>query len=89
MLNVPGERSSVQSLKVDMNTYILHWRDGLTNEVKGETIAHAMNQAGYGRGVLPALDYWEKKFTLSADAPYVDQVEKSISRGIHQNNLRR
>lgn len=55
----------------------------MTNEVTGKNIAEAITLAGYGRGTISALDYWEKKFTLSADAPYVDQVEKSISRGLH------
>ena len=67
-----------------MKSFILHWRDGSINEIEGKNIAEAITLAGFGRGCLPALDYWEGKFTLSADAPYVDQVEKTISRAIHE-----
>jgi hypothetical protein len=43
-----------------MNTYLLHWRDKTTNEVQGNDIADAFTKAGFGRGALPALDYYEQ-----------------------------
>lgn len=43
-----------------MNTYLLHWRDKTTNEIKGNDIADAFNKGGYGLGCLRALDYWEE-----------------------------
>jgi len=43
-----------------MKTFILHWRTGKSETIDGEDIAQAINQAGYGRGALPALDYWEE-----------------------------
>jgi len=43
-----------------MKTFILHWRTGRPNTVHGNDIADAMNKAGYGQGVIPALDYWEE-----------------------------
>lgn len=43
-----------------MAKFILHWMGGKTEEVQGDTIAAACNNAGIGAGALPALDYYEK-----------------------------
>ena len=48
-------------------TFILHWRHGKAQEVKGsgetqlKALANACNNAGIGGGALAALDYWEEK----------------------------
>lgn len=39
--------------------FILHWSDGVKEEVEGDTIAQAFSDAGYGNGALSALDYFE------------------------------
>ena len=55
-----------------MKEFILHWKDGKDEKVKGTNIADAMTKAGYGKGALPALDYWEeveKKKTKDNYAP--------------------
>jgi len=44
-----------------MPKYILHWMDGSTSEVEGESCEDAMTKAGYGWGAMRALDYWEKE----------------------------
>jgi hypothetical protein len=41
--------------------FILHWLDGTTEEVEGDTIKDAWTKAGLGAGALPALDYYELK----------------------------
>lgn len=41
-----------------MIEYNLHWNNGDIVTVKGDDIADAMNKAGYGAGVLKALDYY-------------------------------
>lgn len=43
-----------------IKTFILHWLNGKTEEVKGTTIADAFTNAGYGAGALGALDYYEE-----------------------------
>ena len=40
-----------------MKTFMLYWLDGSTNEVRGNDIASAMNNAGYG--ALGALDHYK------------------------------
>lgn len=45
-----------------MNTYIFHWRDGKDETLTGETAADALNRAGYGRGAVAALDYYEHTY---------------------------
>lgn len=42
-------------------TFILHWNDNKTEEIKGNSISNAMMKAGIGGGALIALDYWEEK----------------------------
>lgn len=37
-------------------TYRLYWKGGDTELVNGTSIANACNNAGIGRGALPALD---------------------------------
>lgn len=37
----------------------LHWKDGRTEIVKGDDIADAFSKAGYGRGALTAMDWYE------------------------------
>jgi hypothetical protein len=40
-----------------MNTYTLFWLTGQSETVKGSDVASAMNNAGYGAGSIPALDF--------------------------------
>jgi hypothetical protein len=37
-----------------------HWLDGKIEDMEGYDIADAFHGAGYGGGVLRALDYWEE-----------------------------
>lgn len=53
------------------NTYIFHWRNDKDETLQGATPADALNRAGYGRGALAALDYYEHSHegnTFVADA---------------------
>lgn len=43
-----------------MPKYILHWLGGNTQEVEGDSIASACNNAGIGAGAIKALDYYEE-----------------------------
>lgn len=42
-----------------MKKFKLYWLDGKTEVIEGNTIAEALNNAGYGLGAMKALDYWE------------------------------
>ena len=42
-----------------MAKFLLHWRGGKKQVVKGVDIATAFTRAGYGAGALPALDWYE------------------------------
>ena len=42
-----------------MNKYKLYWLDGTTEIIEGSDIADAFTKAGYSRGALAALDYFE------------------------------
>ena len=37
----------------------IYWLDGSTEVVHGETVADAMTNAGYGRGAVTAIDWYE------------------------------
>lgn len=41
-----------------MADFTLYWKDGYRNVVRGRTVAEAMTLAGYGHGVLGALDFY-------------------------------
>ena len=43
-----------------LQEWTLFWRDGKSETIEGNTIADAMNHAGYGAGALGALDFYEK-----------------------------
>ena len=43
-----------------MKTFILHWLDGTTQIIHGNTISDAFAKAGYGAGALTALDYYDE-----------------------------
>lgn len=43
-----------------MKTFILHWLDGRVETIQGDTVAHAFMLAGYSRGALNALDWYEE-----------------------------
>lgn len=43
-----------------MAEYIFHWLDGKDETLAGNTAADALNSAGYGRGALRALDFYEE-----------------------------
>ena len=40
--------------------YRFHWFDGKINEGAGSNVADAFTRLGFGRGALPALDYYEE-----------------------------
>lgn len=42
-----------------MEKFILYWMTGESEVVEGSDITDAMNKAGYGRGSLPALDFFD------------------------------
>lgn len=48
--------------------YILYWLDGKKEEVEGDTITNAVNNANYGGGAIGALDFYSEK---SDEDPYV------------------
>ena len=37
----------------------LYWLDGKTEVITGTNVADAMNNRGYGRGALAALDFYQ------------------------------
>lgn len=41
-----------------VQAFTLYWRTGHREVVYGVHAADAMSRAGYGRGALPALDFW-------------------------------
>lgn len=41
-----------------MNWYTLFWLTGTKELLKGNSIAEAMNNAGYSSGAVRALDFW-------------------------------
>lgn len=41
-------------------TFKLHWLNGNTELIYGTSIADAFMNAGYGRGVLVLVDYYEE-----------------------------
>lgn len=44
-----------------MTLYEFHWRNGVSEELYGDSVADALCRAGYGRGALSGLDYYETK----------------------------
>ena len=43
-----------------MKTFILHWLDGTTETIHGNSISDAFAKAGYGAGALSVLDYYDE-----------------------------
>ena len=43
-----------------MKRFRLFWLTGTTEDVEGNTVAEAITRAGYGRGAIQALDYYEE-----------------------------
>ena len=43
-----------------MKTFLLHWRGDKTEPAESIDIADAFRKAGYGRGAINALDYFEE-----------------------------
>jgi hypothetical protein len=43
-----------------MKKFILHWKDGKKEEVTGNDITSAFNNAGYSQGAIRVLDYYEE-----------------------------
>lgn len=41
--------------------FILHWKDGKKEIIKGRNLYDAFHKAGIGQGAIGALDYWEFK----------------------------
>lgn len=52
-----------------MNTYKLHWRDGKTEIVQGDSISQAFASAGYGNAAIRALNYYEELYEELDDDP--------------------
>jgi len=53
-----------------MKTFTLYWLDGTHNTITGETISEAFSLAGYGRGAVGALDFYDnglKKYSWDSD----------------------
>lgn len=44
--------------KIEPNTYTLYWLDGVREVIRGDDIAQAFVNAGYGDGSLRAVDMW-------------------------------
>lgn len=44
---------------MEEHDYILYWKDGRTEIVRGEDISKAFANAGYSHGALNALDFYE------------------------------
>lgn len=44
-----------------MKTYILFWLDGEKTEIEGSSIEEALNNSGFGKGALRALDFYSDK----------------------------
>jgi hypothetical protein len=44
----------------NMRAYVFHWRHGEPETLRGRSPADALNRAGYGRGAVAALDYYEE-----------------------------
>jgi hypothetical protein len=43
-----------------MKKFIIHWNNKTTTDVEGYDIADAFRRAGFGGGILRAVDYWEE-----------------------------
>jgi hypothetical protein len=54
-----AERLEEIAESLEMNQFILHWLDGKTEVIEGNSIEDAFNRAGIGAGALRALDYYE------------------------------
>lgn len=46
----------------ELITYTFHWHGGRDEKLTGTSAADALNRAGYGRGALAALDYYEHEY---------------------------
>ena len=57
-----------------MNTFTLFWLTGHRNVVTGLTIADACNNAGFGAGAIPALDFFAEG---DCDDYVWDEVERT------------
>lgn len=53
----------------------LHWRDGKKEIAEGRDIADAFSKAGYGRGALPALDFY-KPIEVETSGMSLDDLER-------------
>lgn len=53
-----------------MFSFTLYWLDGTREVIKGDSIANALRDAGYGGGALRALDFYaegvDDKYVWSA-----------------------
>ena len=43
-----------------MKRFKIHFRDGFTQDIVGTSITNALMKAGYGGGIMSAIDYWEE-----------------------------
>jgi hypothetical protein len=64
--------------KPSIKTFTVYWRDGKKEVLKGRTFADALNQAGYGQGALPALDFYDDvgtfKYTWNETTKHWDKA---------------
>lgn len=41
--------------------FIIHWRGGKLEEIRGFTISEGFTRVGYGAGAIRAVDWYEEK----------------------------
>jgi hypothetical protein len=46
--------------ELETKTFRIHWHSGDPTDIEGYDIQHAMTMAGYGGGIMRAVDYWEE-----------------------------
>lgn len=56
-------------------SFVFYWLGGKSETLPGDDLADALNRAGYGRGALAALDYYE---TVPSKG-----VKRSIGKSAH------
>ncbi len=61
-----------------MEAFVLHWKSGDKQIIRGNGIADAVRRAGLGGGAFNALDYWEE-YDQEEHADLVTTPEKDES----------
>lgn len=60
-----GEYFSTESISEVI--FKIHWKDKKESIIRGFDIEDAFRKAGFGGGILKAVDYWEKIDTTKVD----------------------